>query len=345
MNEGLLRALEPDLMCVPAYLFPEKLAITKGRQIIPGVTICSLTGPWKEEILSHLNRLKTHQFEFHPTHIIRIRTDDYKKEVVSRIRRDGSEFDAKNLRLVEYNGISKQLMLSLMLASGLKFKFRGCFHFRADSGETMGYRMTSFGNSPLYAASDLVWGAAYKAQLRTEWTQASRIALKVDRYFRSGVWWSDRLSMGIQYFWNALCSSIPEQAFLSLMSGLESVLSTQRTEITHLLSERVAIILGKGRISRLRIYKQMKKLYGIRSELVHGKAFTRRGKQTTESLIVSAKYSNVPHSAMGELVNITGSVIKCLLSRPTYLRIVQTKRNEDKTSQELDTYFLKQLFS
>ena len=332
-------------MCVPAYLFPEKLAITKGRQIIPGVTICSLTGPWKEEILSHLNRLKTHQFEFHPTHIIRIRTDDYKKEVVSRIRRDGSEFDAKNLRLVEYNGISKQLMLSLMLASGLKFKFRGCFHFRADSGETMGYRMTSFGNSPLYAASDLVWGAAYKAQLRTEWTQASRIALKVDRYFRSGVWWSDRLSMGIQYFWNALCSSIPEQAFLSLMSGLESVLSTQRTEITHLLSERVAIILGKGRISRLRIYKQMKKLYGIRSELVHGKAFTRRGKQTTESLIVSAKYSNVPHSAMGELVNITGSVIKCLLSRPTYLRIVQTKRNEDKTSQELDAYFLKQLFS
>jgi hypothetical protein len=79
----------------------------------------------------------------------------------------------------------------------------------------------------------------------------SSIASKIDRYFRSGRWWTDRVATGLKHLVNGILTPFPEEAFISLTTSLEAVLGTGSTEITHRLAERVAILLGGHEAARL----------------------------------------------------------------------------------------------
>jgi len=56
-------------------------------------------------------------------------------------------------------------------------------------------------------------------------------------------------------------------------SALECLFSTDSTEIVHKLSERIARFLGSGTHERLKIYKNIKKAYSVRSAVMHGSAY------------------------------------------------------------------------
>ncbi|ARO60161.1 Uncharacterized protein B5E38_2635 [Bacillus cereus] len=56
---------------------------------------------------------------------------------------------------------------------------------------------------------------------------------------------------------------------------LETLLSTDNSEVTHKISERLALLLGESYDDRIEIFSFVKKAYSIRSATVHGGKITR----------------------------------------------------------------------
>jgi hypothetical protein len=60
-------------------------------------------------------------------------------------------------------------------------------------------------------------------------------------------------------------------AFLSLMISMEAFFCASQNEITYQVSRNAAVLLGKSERESKEIFDNMKRLYGKRSKLVHGK--------------------------------------------------------------------------
>jgi hypothetical protein len=312
---------------------------------VPGVKVVRLSGTL-EETISALSKRLPIQPEFATTHAVCIDEEVYMNSLKARLHGERSELP--DFSPIEPESLTKQAILSLIFAGRVSFAFRGAHTLKvAIKGHRKTYQAASYTHGPLYQMSTPMGSALLEGT--GTWPQinprkVARFGEKLDRYFRSGMWWTDRLAMAINCFWNALCTPFPEQSFLSLTTALESLLSTQPIEITHILAERCAALVARDPSSRLSMYRTAKNLYTIRSKVVHGKAFPKKGVQTWDSLFISAKRSNVPISSLRSLVDLTVSVITSVFWNPELLRIIQTKKREDKTNQELEEYFAKSLF-
>ena len=53
---------------------------------------------------------------------------------------------------------------------------------------------------------------------------------------------------------------------------MEALVSTTTVELSHQVSERIALLLGRDINSRVEIYWEMEKAYGYRSKAAHGKS-------------------------------------------------------------------------
>lgn len=60
-------------------------------------------------------------------------------------------------------------------------------------------------------------------------------------------------------------------SFLVSVIGIEVLLNPSHIEITHRVSRNLAVLLGEDREKGIEIYNHMKKLYGLRSRIVHGR--------------------------------------------------------------------------
>ena len=60
------------------------------------------------------------------------------------------------------------------------------------------------------------------------------------------------------------------------MTCLEIMFSTEATELTHRLSERVAFFLRREPTERLAVYKSLRRAYDIRSKVVHGSVMSEK---------------------------------------------------------------------
>jgi len=130
------------------------------------------------------------------------------------------------------------------------------------------------------------------------------------------------MGMALKYFLNALYTPHPEQAFIGLTTALEALLSTQSMEITHILAERIGVLLRRRSSDGLSIYRWVKDLYKTRSKIVHGKVFPKKGTLHSESLFITSKRSNVPISELKSLVELTILVINSVFREQTLLKIV-----------------------
>lgn len=59
-------------------------------------------------------------------------------------------------------------------------------------------------------------------------------------------------------------------SFLVCMIGIELLLNPSNYEVTYRISRNTAVLIGKDRENAIDIFKMMKKLYGLRSRIVHG---------------------------------------------------------------------------
>jgi len=312
---------------------------------LPGVKLVALKGGLKEKMITMSDKLPV-ELGFFPNYAVLIYVEEYINEVKSRITDDGSSLPDKIM--VEPTSITKQVVFSLILAGRVSFKFGGTFNLKEKvHGKTKTFSNTGYSHSPTQELSGSMQSALLQGT--GQWPALTskniiRYAQKLDRYYRSGLWWNDRLSMSLAYIWESMCSPFSQQSFIGLTNALEALISTTSQEITHILAERIALLTETSPLKRREVYDKVKELYKVRSKIVHGSVFMKKGRQTTESLVISPKYSNVPQSMMKNIANVTMSVIISALSDQEFLSMIQVKRKEEKINLDVNDYFVNKLF-
>ena len=82
-------------------------------------------------------------------------------------------------------------------------------------------------------------------------------------------------------------------------SALETIFSTDSTELTHKLSERVSFFL-KNEFPKIDTFKTLKTAYGIRSKLIHGDILN--NKQIDEINTISKKTDDILRLSMNKII-------------------------------------------
>lgn len=163
-------------------------------------------------------------------------------------------------------------------------------------------------------------------------------------YYRPLTWEVNRISTALSYFWSAIITKEPNQLFTNLSILLECLLSTDTQELAHKISERAAIILGKNSEDRLAIYKDIKKIYGQRSKIVHGEGVPAKGSLPPEIFMITPKYTFCPKSLMSKVISISIDLLNTLLKDDEYVKIVRSAKSEGEANGLLNNLFMKRLF-
>jgi Apea-like HEPN len=79
-----------------------------------------------------------------------------------------------------------------------------------------------------------------------------------------------RLDRATRFLQQARSSEDLGQKIANYCSFFEALLSTSPAELSHQLSERAAFFLSNSPSERMRLFREIKRAYGIRSKIVHG---------------------------------------------------------------------------
>lgn len=93
----------------------------------------------------------------------------------------------------------------------------------------------------------------------------------------------DRMGRAISWLVESRLERSAESALLKTMIGFETLLGLDKSEtLRQTISERVALLLGRDTDQRINIARAMKRLYDIRSAIVHGGRHTSSGTNMCE---------------------------------------------------------------
>lgn len=321
---------------IPLAIYPPSRLHTKTVSLLPGVSL-SLKVP------SRLGRLVDARSESLPvspgflaTHLLVLDEREYLLHLKARLQSWGVRpADYLDMRL-DIAGVIRQVSMALTLTARLGWAFGGHHRFEAGRRPVLG----GYSHHPTTSVSSVLQYA-----LPSDWahtvspTRLRTTALLLDPYYRSGVWWVDRLSSALGYLWSSLTSPHPELAFAGMCMALEALVTSQNNEVTHLLAQRCALLSPAFRADRSSGYHRTKELYSLRSKIVHGKSSPRKGPITWESLSITAKQSMVPRSKYFEMLAATIDVINGVLASESLMQLLQTRQSEDKTNAALDAFF------
>lgn len=134
---------------------------------------------------------------------------------------------------------------------------------------------------------------------------------------------SERITRCLYHFSRARSSNVQELKIAEYCSGLESIFATSTSELAHILSERIAILLEGSLEKRMKIYNLIKKNYNIRSKVVHGASIKEK-----DMIDLSTKIDN-----------ISRKVICYVLENEEFQNLL-----EENNSEKINYYFLKKLF-
>jgi hypothetical protein len=169
--------------------------------------------------------------------------------------------------------------------------------------------------------------------------EAVAVACKLEPYYQAIEFHQDRLSVALHSFWAFLFSPFPEQGYVSLVTILESLLSTGNDEIAHQISERSAVLLRRSSRERLELYKEMKRLYGLRSRIAHGDIKATKGTINWNSTVISARGSQIGIDMLTRLAQYATAVIRAVLDDAELLSVIKAAGKE-----RLSAIFLERLF-
>ena len=316
-----------------------------------------LPGLWLEKINKEI-RQKIIEFEFQhslhknykPNYAIRIENDKYTKGLVTRLSEEGKTIPKAPKTvdpiLAEAKHLAELITISLILQKGFGFYFSNSYSFEKNTSgkKRFAYQLlcvdlnqTQECLRPLLSTFPL-----RKSQKINRKMLASTIVI-LERYFRPFTWSVDRLSVALSNFWNAIIANNLAQSFLNLTIMLECLLSTTRNEITHIISERAAILLGKSATHRMDIYRDFKLIYSQRSKIVHGDGVPKKGTITWDSYMISTKFSIVPHNFIKKLVDYSFQLLLTIINNQEIMKVMQSDQKEGKINAELDSIYLKLL--
>jgi len=361
---------------VPVYISLAKYSDSKiditRCEVLPGVRLERIPS-YRFRMIDEINRIHGLPMPFKPTHGINIDNRKYRKNLAKRLINEGrtEEEVSEHFRLrlfplhskspeerkleeenqldsaiVSAFDIAKHVLMSIVLIQPSPVDIGSQYSFKIKTEGSKPTYWLSSAQPPLEApATDRLEGVIHQESApRVNRRNITRLASALEKYYRPAYWLADRMAIALNSFWTGLRSSHLDQIFLSMTVVLEALLSTSNEGITHQIAERGAILLSKDANERYDIYKQVKNLYNIRSRLVHGTAFPKKGVQTVESLIIDAKMATVPVSKVSELVGIASKLIRTVLNNQELVSIVQRLGSEETVSRKLNEFFLKRLF-
>lgn len=342
---------------IPLHLNPDNKLTIKRCEVIAGVRLERVSNNKLKKLKDASKRLGT-TMPFHPNYGIEIDSKKYQDFVVRNLVDEGHNPEDKLASLPEEfrdtyfvhpHDVVRHVLISLILIQPLQCKIDGIFDFEVrERNSKKKYKVTGY-----TSGKELVWPSL--ATLGKARSQVSEIrfsrslfvetAEKLEKYYRADYWQADRIAVALDSLWSGLASPYLGHAFLSMAVALEALLSTQVHEITHILAERVAIMLAREGQKRYEIYKQVKGLYKLRGKIVHGKSFPKRGTTVTmESLSIDAKRAIVPTSKVAEIINLARDLIRTVLRSPELVLIIQKNESEDTISRKINDFFVKNLF-
>lgn len=85
---------------------------------------------------------------------------------------------------------------------------------------------------------------------------------------------SNRLIRAAFFSVSARASAHLQVKIMYYINALECLFTTDNSEVSHKVAERICFLLGDSKEERIELYKKIKKAYGIRSKVVHGSVFS-----------------------------------------------------------------------
>ena len=343
--------------CIPLLLHPPSKIGFRSCEVVPGVKLQRIDKSLKKYIDTFSDKLPHGSNpDFVPSHVILIELKRYIDELEQRIAKEGKRlpehprggafdnFD-RSVFLTDREAIVRHLIMSLVLLGLSGFQVAGVHGLDIrGSGANKEIRGRSYSHQPSRGNFrthnyGLMPTSPSPIQART----LKQTAAKLERYYRSGTWWDDRLGRAFGHFWNTLCTPFIEQTFIGLAMTVEAALSTGSQELTHQLAERTALVVERDPEERYKTYKKIKELYHkIRGKLIHGTAGQKKGQINIESLSVTARHAFVPHSQCKTFMSLTIDVLNALLRDQEYLKINHTR---GKTDDKVNELFIRRLLS
>lgn len=327
---------------VPLRLLTTLKMPKRAWQLAPGLLVQRLTGRIKDSLKAAESSYRP-GLSIDPNYTIKVDSVAYGNYVLAKLIEENKnipdyskEFDTIGSECIN---ITKMILIALLLQNNLNFAFRDSYQFH-------GGRWGGMNARPREEMSD-TW--LYSCPSRPSNVISRKVLDKtlgsIEMYYRPLRWEVNRISTGLTYFWSALIANEPNQLFTNLTILLECLLSTDRYELAHKISERAAIILSKNNNDRLTIYDDMKKIYDQRSKIVHGVGvLAKKGPINSDSFFITPKYTCCPKSLMSKVINISIDLLNTLLKDDEYVEIVRFTKSEETTNKKLNKLFMKRLF-
>ena len=340
-----------EIRLIPFYLeIPEHVLSFKRSELFPGVHL---------EILSQKNiaELKSmfESYHWHPEHPmnirIRIGTQKYESHLIQKLRSPEIGLSPKYLETLEdhrehltlfySNSVHRHILLSIyLLTRPVVAVTPHQLILRTDEGK----RLLPVGFIPSHltekSSQRLRYQDSDRKYKKISSNEIKKMATLIEPYFNPGHRRHDRLSLALGHYWVFLFSPYSEAAFTSLMSVFEALLVTGKSEVTHQVSERAALTIGQNLQDRYSIYKEIKRLYNLRSTIVHGRSKPGKGRINAETSWVAATHSNVSITQYTRLSILASSLIRNIIRNREYMDIIQGDDNENR----IDDHFASLIF-
>lgn len=320
----------------------------RAWNLAPGLWIQRLSDRIKDDLIASESKVKPHS-GINPNYAIKIDSIAYGDYILTKIANEGKTIPdyPKDLNIigVECINITKMILIALLLQNNLKFAFANKHSYEVLPSDIYDERYMGFSAYPREEMSYTWW---FCCPSRPSNVISPKVLSKtldsIEIYYRPLTWEVNRISTALCYFWSALIANESNQFFTNLTILLECLLSTDRQELAHKVSERAAIILGKNNNDRLTIYKDIKKIYNQRSKIVHGEGVPAKGRLHSDMFMVTPKYTFCPKNLMSRVISISIDLLNTLLKDDEYVKIVRSAKTEKKKNGELNDLFMKRLF-
>jgi len=133
-----------------------------------------------------------------------------------------------------------------------------------------------------------------------------------------------RLGRALKFVHTAKLEAHPALKVVHYCSALESLFGTDTSELSHKLSERVAHFLGANDFSATTVFRDVKRLYGVRSKVAHGSHLKYDLNKLSEDSVSCDNYVR--------------SIINLILQKPQFLTMLES------SNEEINLYFEKLIF-
>ncbi len=317
-------------------------------QLAPGLWIQRLSGKIKDDLIAEDSRIKPPS-GINPNYTIKIDSIAYGDYVLAKLTKENKTIPdlSKDFEYIgiECINVTKMILIALLLQNNLKFTFANGHGIRIKPSGIYDNYFGYIHSHPREEMSNTWWLSRPSRSSNVISTKVlSKTLDSIEMYYRPFTWEVNRISTALCYFWSALIANEPNQLFTNLSILLECLLSTDRYELTHKISERAAIILGKNNNDRLTIFNEMKKIYDQRSKIVHGEGVPAKGCLHPEKIMITPKYIFCPKSLMSKITSISIDLLNALLKDKEYVKIVRSSKSEGKINEDLAELFKKRLF-